>query len=455
MRTAPLSAPSPPFEGVPLLVACSGGLDSTVLLHLLVTQPGLYAGGVRAIHVDHGLHPDSGRWADHCRAACMKLGVALEVVRVDVARAGQGLEGAARAARHAAFADALREGEVLALAHHRDDQAETFLLRALRGSGVDGLAAMRRWRRFGRGWMWRPLLDSRRDEILAYARGHGLDWIEDPGNASADFDRNFLRHRVLPLLRERWPHADAMFARSAVLAGEAAGLLEEGDTQALASVRTPDPAILDRGALREMTPARRARVLRRWIDACGLPPLPAKGIARIEAEVLPSAPDADASFAWAGARVRAWRDLVHAGLQRPPLANDWQAPWEGPAPLLLPTGDTLLLEPAARFDQAVSVRARRGGERIRLPGRTHSHALKHVLQDLGVPPWERGQMPLLVDEDGEVLAAGDIIHSAGFAKWLQHTGTRLVWQRAPALRNQSTVPPVSNTGLTQRIDLPD
>ena len=441
---APLLAPSSPLHGAPLLAAFSGGLDSTVLLHLLASQPTLRAGGLRAIHVDHGLHPDSARWADHCRAACMKFGVDLHVVRVDVTRAGKGPEGAARAARHAAFADALREGEVLVLAHHRDDQAETFLLRALRGSGVDGLAAMRRWQRFGRGWMWRPLLDAGRDELLGHARSHGLDWIEDPTNASTDFDRNFLRHRVLPLLRERWPHADAMFARSAALAAEATGLLEEGDAQALASVRTRDPAILDRRALREMAPARRARILRRWIDACGLPPLPAQGIARIEADVLSSAPGADAAFAWAGAHVRAWRHLVHADLQRPPLANDWQAAWDGAAPLLLPTGDTLLLEPATRFVRAVSVRARRGGERIRLPGRTHSHALKHVLQDLGVPPWERERLPLLADENGEVLAAGDAIHSAGFAQWLHDTGTRLLWQHAPALPDASTAP----AGLT-------
>ena len=431
MRAAALPPLTPPFDGAGLLAAISGGLDSSVLLHLLASQPALRAGGLRAIHVDHGLHPDSARWADHCATACMKLGVELEVVRVAVIPGGEGPEAAARHARHSAFADALREGEVLALAHHRDDQAETFLLRALRGSGVDGLAAMRRWRRFGRGWMWRPLLDAGRGEILAHARSHGLDWIEDPGNASTDFDRNFLRHRILPLVRERWPHADAMFARSAALAAEAAGLLQESDAQALASVRTRDPAILDRGALREMAPARRARALRRWIDACGLPPLPAQGIARIEADVLPSAPDADASFAWAGARVRAWRHLVHAGLQRPPLANDWQATWDGAAPLSLPTGETLRLEPAARFDRLVSVHARRGGERINLPGRTHSHALKHVLQDIGMPPWERERLPLLVDDNGEVLAAGDAIHSAGFARWLHDTGTRLIWQRAP------------------------
>ncbi|GAB3386365.1 tRNA lysidine(34) synthetase TilS [Lysobacter fragariae] len=412
-----------------LVVGLSGGLDSVVLLHALAASPRARERGLSAVHVHHGLHADADRWVAHCEQLCASLDVPLQVTRVEVHRdLGEGLEAAARQARHAAFDAALGDGEVLALAHHRDDQAETFLLRALRASGPDGLGAMRAWRQFGRGWLWRPLLGHARADLLAYAQANGLRWIEDPSNTDACFDRNFLRQQVLPLLRERWPHADAAFARSASLCAQAGDLLDEGDVLALASVRTTDPRVLSRDGLRALAPARRARVLRRWIDAVGLPPLPAEGVARIESDVLDARDDADPRFAWRDAVVCAWRDLLHAGPQRAPLPSDWRCDWDGTAPLLLPGGDVLHLHGAPGFDASLTVHARQGGERITLPGRTHSHALKQVLLDLGIPPWERERLPVLSDAQGTLLAAGDLALSDGFDTWLRGRGARLVWQ---------------------------
>lgn len=411
-----------------VLVGLSGGLDSVVLLHLLATQPHVRDAGLRAIHVHHGLQPAADDWAAHCRVVCEALDVPLRVVRVDVARdAGNGLEAAARNARRAAFADALREGEALALAHHRDDQTETFLLRALRASGPDGLAAMQPWQRFAKGWLWRPLLGLPRARLLAHAHAHGLRWIDDPSNEDTAHDRNFLRHRVLPLLRERWPEADAALARSAALASESRELLLEGDDAALATARTADPQVLSTTALDTLPRARRARVLRRWIETLGLPPLPAQGIARIEADLLAAGTDTDAAFEWHGARVRRWRDLLHAGMCRKPLAPDWSVHWDGREPLALPTGGELRLDGAAAFDTPLRAHARQGGERIRLPGRGHSHALKHVLQDIGVPSWQREHLPLLSDAHGEVQAAGDLAVSASLDAWLRAHRARLRW----------------------------
>ena len=425
-----MAAPLIDFDALPanarVLAGYSGGLDSTVLLHLLAGQ--LPRGRLRALHVHHGLHPDADAWARHCEEACARLDVACEVVRVDVARdAGEGLEAAARHARHAAFADALHDGEVLALAHHRDDQAETFLLRALRASGTDGLASMRPWRPYANGFLWRPLLAQPRAALRAWAQAQALRWIDDASNADTDLDRNFLRHRVLPVLRERWPHADAMFARCAALAAGAADLLHDDDAEALASVGTQDPATLSVPMLQALPAPRRARVLRHWIARLGLPPLPAQGIARIEGDLLPAGQDADAAFAWAGASIRRWRELLHAATDAPPLPSGWSADWRGEAPLALPDGASLALIGAPGFEQSLRARARRGGERIALPGRAHSHALKHVLQDVGIPPWLRERLPLLTDGEGEVLAAGDLVHSAGFARWLQAHGARLSW----------------------------
>jgi len=184
----------------PVLVGFSGGLDSSVLLHRL-NQETTLAGRLRAIHVHHGLHPEADAWQRQCEAVCAAWSIPLTCIRVHVNRhSGNGLEAAARAARHAAFADAMEPDTILALAHHQDDQAETMLLRALRGSGVDGLAAMRAWRHFANGWLWRPLLNVPRARLHTWASTHDLTWIDDPGNADTRFDRNYLRIRPIRVI---------------------------------------------------------------------------------------------------------------------------------------------------------------------------------------------------------------------------------------------------------------
>ena len=411
-----------------MLVAFSGGLDSTALLHLLAKDTASRRNGLRALHVHHGLHPQADEWVAHCRRFCDALGIPLHVVRVEVARdGGQGPEAAARQARYAAILAALQPGEVLVTAHHRDDQAETFLLRALRASGPDGLAAMREWQAFAQGWHWRPLLRTPRSELLAHAKAHGLDWIEDPSNADTDYDRNFLRQRVLPLLRERWPQADAAFARSAGLNAEAVALLHEDDARALASAATIDAQTLSVSALLALPAPRRARALRRWIRELRLPPLPAEGVDRIESELLPARADVDARFDWHGASVRRWRDLLHASALRAPLPSAWRQEWDGRLPLVLPGGGTLALEGADALPSPVIAHARAGGERIVLPGRTHSTTLKNALLGLGVPPWTRDRLPLLSTPAGELLAAGDLACSATFDTWLREHRARLSW----------------------------
>src|SRR5690606_2145982 len=300
--------------------------------------------------------------------------------RVQVKPAGEGLEAAARRARYAALAEAQAEGEVVALAHHRDDQAETVLLRLLRGS-ADGLAGMARLRRFSRGWLWRPLLAVPRERLLAHARAAGLAWIEDPSNRNPAYDRNYLRQDVLPRLRARWPGADAALARSGRLLAEQAALLAGEDRRRLAQVQGPDPATLSVPALLAEPPAWRARLLRAWLAGLGLPPLPADATETIDTELLPARPDASARFAWSGAVIHRWRDLLHAGPECAPLPADWSAEWTGEAPLPLPTGDALALDPPRRFETPLRVHARQGGERLVLPGRSHHTELKQALQD--------------------------------------------------------------------------
>ncbi|WP_222564947.1 tRNA lysidine(34) synthetase TilS [Novilysobacter antarcticus] len=425
-----MTIPGHPFHDrpdAPLLVGFSGGLDSTVLLNALARDPAVRRRGLRAIHIHHGMQADADRWTVHCNSVCDSLGIPLDTIRVTVRVDGRGTEAAARDARHAAFAGLMERGDVLVLGHHRDDQAETFLLRALRGSGVDGLASIRRWREFAPGRLWRPLLDTSRETLLAYATAHGLRWIEDPSNTDSSFDRNFLRQQVLPLLRSRWPGAESAFARSAALCGEAQQLLDDGDASALAACTGRNPRVLSRAALRTLPAARRARVLRRWIAGLGLPALPAHGVARIESDLLPARADALARFQWSGAVIHAWRDGLHAGAMQDTVPEGWKATWDGREPLSLPNGSRLALEGAPVLPWTCHVTTRRGGERITLPGRTHSHSLKHLLQDLDVPPWQRPNLPLLMRTDDSVLAVADLVYAKEFADWLDLHGATLRW----------------------------
>jgi len=236
---------------------------------------------------------------------------------------------------------------------------------------------------------------------------------------------------VLPLLRQRWPHAATSLATAATRSANAATLLDEEDEALLAAV-SHDPETLDVDALREIAPARRARVLRRWIAGLGLPPLPAEGVDRIEREVLIARPDARAEFAWRSARVRRWTGLLRAERITPPLPRDWSSAWTGIDRLALPDGGELALDPPQALPETVHVRPRAGGERVRLPGRSHTHALKHVLQDREVPPWDREHLPLVFAPDGELMAAGDVAFSERLERWLQANGTTLVWRRPPA-----------------------
>ena len=208
------------------VIAFSGGLDSTALAHALSSA----GTGVPiiAIHIDHGLHDDSARWSEHCKAFAESLGIEYRSRKVTVQlESGKGPEASAREARYTALHADLEHGDWLLSAHHREDQAETLLLNLVRGSGPAGIAGIGAIRRFGPGWLARPLLDTDRGSLQDYADRHGLDWIEDPSNTDRRFDRNFLRHDILPRLKARWPDIAARLQRSASHAGEAATLLAD------------------------------------------------------------------------------------------------------------------------------------------------------------------------------------------------------------------------------------
>ena len=256
-------------RGSSLLLGLSGGVDSIVLLHLLVQLFPRFSWRLSALHVHHDISPNADSWADFCTELCAKYTIPLLVERVDIAPLrAMGIEAAARQLRHAALAR--QKVDFIALAHHRDDQAETLLLQLLRGAGVRGTSSMPIFKphRVAPSLL-RPLLDIDRAELMAYASHHELRWVEDGSNEDVSYPRNFLRHRVLPVLEQRFPAYRTTLARSARHFAEAAGLLDELAAQDASSAMSGDR--LSVAALRQLNSARGKNLLRYFLAARGAP----------------------------------------------------------------------------------------------------------------------------------------------------------------------------------------
>ena len=390
-------------------VAYSGGCDSTVLLHAMASLRQQRPLELHALHINHNLHAASPDWATHCRRVCESLAVPLTEIDVDARAAkGESPEAAARAARYRIFTEVLRNGDGLLLAHHRDDQAETLLLQLLRGSGPRGLAAMPKHRPQGAGWLGRPLLDFSRQYLCRYAQAEQLQWIDDPSNFDTDFDRNFLRQEVMPQLQQRWPAALTTLARSAEHQAEAAELLHQlaqADWQLTAGSQANTLRI---ESLLRLSSERQRNVLRYWIDSINNVPLPDRQrLLRILTEVIPAAADAEPCVRWPGGQVRRYAGLLYV-LAADPVSMASPLHWDLSERLEL--GDSRVLQASAVSGEGlrtdldklgtITVRFRQGGEVCRPVGRGHQHSLKNLLQEWGVPPWERNRVPLLcVNQD--------------------------------------------------------
>ena len=409
-----------------LAVAFSGGLDSTVLLHALAGLPAARARGLRALHVDHGLQPASGAWATHCVASARALDLDCRVLDAHVARDGRGLEDAARQARYGALAQELGAGETLVLAQHRDDQAETILLKLLRGAGPEGLGGMRAARACGAGTLWRPLLDVPRAALSAYAAAHALTWIDDPSNADPALRRNFLRAEILPRLATQWPDAPAALAHSATWARAAADFIESEAAKALAALQGLDPATLHWRGWLALPAALRDPVLRAWLRALGRDEPAHFHVRELERQLAHAAADRNPCVAWAGTEVRRYRESIHALRARPAPDANWRAAWDS-APFALPGGGRLAFDQAAPTAPLhLTLAFRRGGERLKPAGAAHSRELRLLLQECGLPPWQRARLPLVYAGD-ELIAAADLVLSARAEELCAEVGARWTW----------------------------
>lgn len=399
----------------PLCIAFSGGADSTALLHALAQLPLARQRGLRAVHVDHGLHADSAAWAEHGQRVCAALQLPCDVLRVQVdLQRGTGIEAAARHARHAALEAQLRRDEWLVLGHHRDDQAETVLLKLLRGAGPEGLGGMRVLRPFGCGQLWRPLLTQSRAQLRAYVQAHRLAYIEDPSNTDTRLARNHLRHEILPRLIRHWPQAVDSILHSAALSHDAADALRTQWLPALETLHDPATGSLQVAGWLALAPALRGPLLDHWLHARGLTAPSSAQRRQIEHQCHARAGQ-QPCIRWPGVELHIWKGCLWASAPQPGLASAWEASWLG-LPLTLPNGGVLALsKPGARLPRPLSVRLRRGGEHIKPAGDRHTRELRDLFQQAMIPPWRRSAYPLLFDGDTLVAVADRWASDAGHA----------------------------------------
>jgi tRNA(Ile)-lysidine synthase len=432
-RVAAALGPAIP-PGAHLVVGLSGGVDSVALLTALAELAPVLRFSLRAVHVNHGISPNAASWAAFCSGLCARVSIPLQVETVDIAPFRDlGLEAAARKARYEAFSRV--DADFLVLAQHRDDQAETLLLRLLRGTGLKGLAAMAPMRRLEgtRARILRPLLGVSRAEIEAFARARGLEWVEDESNADTARQRNFLRHEVIPVVERQFPAALAAIARTAANLGEARELL---DAMALGDFEgCGDDAAVDIPALLRLGEARAKNVLRYWCDTHDIEPLSAARLAELLRQLRESRLDARTRLDAGNWRFLRYRDRLY--LQRACAASpDLNEVWAGENALpLLGLGGVLRFKPEEGRGLSVerlragrvTVRLRRGGERLRLDHRRPSRTLKNLFQENGVPPWRRGRLPLLYCGERLVAVPG-IGDACEFRAQAGEAGLIVTWE---------------------------
>nr|WP_029249830.1 tRNA lysidine(34) synthetase TilS [Microbulbifer agarilyticus] len=397
-----------------LWLGYSGGLDSSVLMRLLVEAEIPFT----ALHIHHGLSAQADAWLAHCESEATKLAVPFVAMKVAVDRKRGGIEQGAREARYTAFAHKMDTGDQILLAQHGDDQTETFLLRLLRGAGVLGLGGMAQHRGIGAvdegKSLLRPLLGVSRAELEQYAAVNELRWIDDDSNSDIAYDRNYLRSQVVPSLRSRWP-LNARVAQAAENMREAAGLLEELAGEDLCRCglrREPFGSSIDLPIYRALSAPRKKNLLRGWLAGMGAQ-MPEAAHLEQALSQLDARDDAAVEVHLGERALRRYRDRLYLTPQLPRLkstAGESEWFWDGTATLALPGGWTLSPSPAWPAGE-YAVRFRNHGERARPRERHHSQTLKKLLQEYGLPPWLRDRVPL-VSRAGTLLAVGDLFVTA-------------------------------------------
>ncbi|CAM2770274.1 tRNA lysidine(34) synthetase TilS [Vibrio rarus] len=423
-----------------LVVALSGGLDSRVMLHCLgrfkVQNPQI---DVRAVHVHHGLSEHAQQWAERCQYWCELTDIPffVEYASLDLT-SKQSLEAQAREARYQLLAKHVSKNDLLLTAQHADDQLETLLLALKRGSGPKGLAAMGACSAFFDGWLVRPFLSLRRQQLGDYAQQYELQWVEDESNQDTQFDRNFLRHDVIPVLSARWPEIQRNALRSAQLCFEQEQLLDELLEPHYQQALNADNSLCAQ-KLCEVSAAIRHRLLRRWFASSGYSMPSQKQLKLVYQEVLKAGQDANPKLIIGKVSVRRYQQRIYL-VEPQQLPLNWQTSLrlgeKSELPALL--GSVTLGEGlvdgmpirAPEGDERVWVHCNPSGLTAHPEGRSGSRKLKKLFQEYHIPPWKRSLIPILMYNE-KVVAVGDVFVCQNYVG----TNTRFYWEKRSSTRN--------------------
>jgi len=434
------------------VVAYSGGIDSQVLLHLMISFVAGQKYRLRMVHIDHGLHKESQQWAQWCTERATEFGVEIAVLKInETPPSGCSVEAWARGHRYRLLESLIEADDILLTAHHRNDLAETFLLQLFRGAGPHGLSGIAERQRFGLGLMLRPLLNCSRADIVSYAEAHNLEWIVDSSNDEDHYDRNYLRNKVFPWIERRWPAATARIGHAVKLQQNAAACLDEAADAVIENGLRIEDSELSVRSICNLNAAMQRSVLRRWIVRAGFPKPDAVHLHEMQ-RLISARVDAQPCVRWKCAEMRRYRGSLFLLWQaeRTACAGDYR--WDLTAPLYLPWG---VLSTDASIGQGLSaelatsndvvVRFRVGGERCHPINRARSQSLKRLFQEWGIPPWLRGEIPLIYLGDELVAVVGNCI-CRDFGAAAGEKGLLLQWVKSNqsnqyAIAKQSTENP--------------
>ena len=421
------------------LIALSGGADSCALLAAMMELRAALAGrAVRVIHVNHNLQPTAASFAERCARLCEHWQVPLTVLAPSLQlMRGRSVEEVAREARYDSLGAALHPEECLLTAHHQQDQAETFVLQALRGAGAKGLSAMPEVRRLLRGWHLRPLLRTTRSELRRYVTGLNIPVLQDAMNADARFDRAYLRHAVWPQLEARWPAAAEVLARAAAQVASVYRVVDQSVQRDLGACRDGDALSLP--LLRRLPPSRQLEVLRSFVEAAGLRPPPNSRLREGLRQMLSARADKNPVLRWGEHALRRYRRRLY--LTRAQIEPISLLAWDirrspvcelgaGRGRLVLRT-EPGGLDPEC-LPEVLQIRPRRGGETLKMAADAPTHSVRHLFQERGVVPWMRDAIPFLYAGE-RLVAVADCWREFGPRGAQSVPGVVFEWADAPTI----------------------
>lgn len=420
-----------------LELGLSGGLDSVVLLHLLVNCKQNLPFKLSAHHVHHGLSTNADHWADFCKNLCQKLKIPFTLTKVKVSKnSGLGIESAARALRYQALLDG--DADLICVAHHQDDQAETLLLQLARGAGVKGMASMG----VLNNKILRPLLNVPRSALEAYAKHHHLTWVEDESNLDTQFNRNFIRHEVLPIFSKQYPAIRQTIARSASHLAEADMLLDDlADMDITAcQLHQTNTQQIKLQPLTELSEARIHNALRWWLKqhACDVPS--AAHLTQIRQQLFDAKPDASVKVKLSARHILrrfqgdAFIIEYDKNTSENNARNKYSVIWKGEKVITLPDQSQLMFKEVIgagiamrHINNAVlMIRYRQGGEILKPEENRPSRSLKNIFQTSNIPPWQREHLPLIFINN-ELAAISNLVVAASFKAQEHELGLSVVW----------------------------